>query len=351
MTAAATPRYSAIMHRLRLPKRPPPRTHLLPDALRWDAPAESVGLLLGRRDFLKALGVLLAALAAPVVRVERAVARARGGYFTKKERATLEALVDRLLPPDAASPGAKDLGAARYIENLLTALDGKKPRLFAGGPFSGRTPFPDPKTGMAGHKKPKNAFKKFVAPTRLQDIYWRGELFGTAGVAELVALDAQLGGPKTGLRDHYRSGLAKVDEIAEATKGGGFASLSTPDQDAVVAMLADGAFAPDPRRDGETFFQIVTRHTIEGAFCVPEYGGNASSQGWALVGLEGDNQPLGYSIFSETAGEYVERPDHPMSTPNPDELGPGGTVVPKPISEDGKAVQDFIVLATSIFGE
>jgi gluconate 2-dehydrogenase gamma chain len=310
-----------------------------------------VGLLLGRRDFLKALGVLLAALAAPVVRVERAVARARGGFFTKKERATLEALVDRLLPPDAAGPGAKDLGVARYVESLLTALDGKKARLFAGGPFSGRAPFPDPKTGMAGRKKPRNTFKTFVPPTRLQELYWRGELLGTASVPELAALDAQLGGPKKGLRDHYREGLAKVDEIAEATKGGAFASLAIADQDAVVAMLHDGAFAPDPRRENETFFQIVTRQTIEGAFSAPEYGGNTRARGWALLGLEGDNQPLGFSVFSETAGAYVERPDHPMSTPNPDEVGPGGTVVPKPISDDGQAVQNFIVLATSIFGE
>ena len=41
-----------------------------------------------------------------------------------------------------------------------------------------------------------------------------------------------------------------------------------------------------------------------------------------MLGLEGDDQPLGYSIFSLATDGYVERPDHPMSTPNPDELGP-----------------------------
>ena len=142
-----------------------------------------------------------------------------------------------------------------------------------------------------------------------------------------------------------------VDQVAQATKGAPFASLATADQDAVVDMLAGGAFEPDLRRDGDTFFQIVTRHTIEGAFSAPEYGGNAFGQGWSMIGLEGDSQPLGFSIFSTATGGYVERPDHPMSTANPDEIGPGGAVVPKPISADGKAVQDFIVLATSIFGE
>src|SRR5258705_209618 len=127
------------MSRLRLPKTAHPASRDLPRELRWDAPPPSVGLYLGRRDFLKALGVLLAALAAPAIRVERAIAKARGGFFTKQERAALEALVDRILPPDDGQVGGKGLGVARYIETFLTALDAKrKPRLFAGGPFSGR---------------------------------------------------------------------------------------------------------------------------------------------------------------------------------------------------------------------
>ena len=338
------------MVRLRLPRMPRAPRGALPPELRWDAEAPSVVLLLGRREFLKIAGVVLAALAAPVVRVERAVAKARGGFFTRTERATLEALVDRLLPPDD-TPGARDLGVARYVEGLLTALDRKRARLFAGGPFSGRNPFPDPARGTPGRKRPKNAFKKFVAPNRLQELYWRGELFGTAGIPELAALDAQLGGPKKGLRDVYREGLAKVDQVATATKGAAFAALARADQDAVVDMLADGAFEPDARRDGRTFLQLLVRHTLEGAFAPPEYGGNADGAGWAMLGLEGDSQPLGYSIYSTSAGASVERPDHPMSTPNPDELGPGGVVVPKPLGPEAREIQEFIVFATSIFGE
>jgi hypothetical protein len=337
---------------LRLP-RMPRRTGAarLPAELRWDAPTASAAMLLGRREFLKALGVVLAALATPVVRVERAAARARGGFFTRSERATLAALVDRIVPPDDGTPGGKGLGAARYIETLLTALDRKRAKLFAGGPFSGRNPFPDPKTGAPSRRRPRNRFKRFLPPTRLQELYWRGELFGTAGIPELAAIDAQLGGPKTGLRDLYRTGLAKVDEVAQATKGARFATLPVDDQDAVVAMLDGGAFAPDPRRGGDTFMDVVIRHTLEGCFAPPEYGGNAKLGGWALVGLEGDVQPLGFSIYSEAAGGYVERPDHPMSTANPDEVGPGGIVVPKPLGAEGQRVQDTIVTLTGGFAD
>lgn len=340
------------MSRLRLPKIARPATDALPAELRWDAPTPSVALYLSRRDFLKALGVLLAALAAPMTRVERAVAKARGGFFTKPERATLEALVDRILPPDDGEPGGKALGVVSYIETFLTSLDGRhKTRLFAGGPFSGRNPYPDPKTGAPSRKRPRNSFKKFIPPTRLQELFWRGELFGTAGIPELASLDAQLGGAKTGLRSVYQSGLAKVDDVARATKGTAFASLSTADQDAVLAMLDAGAFAPDPRRGNATFVDLVIRHTLEGAFSPPEYGGNAGLQGWALCGLEGDSQPLGYSIYSAGLDTYVERPDHPMSTANPDELGPGGVVQPKPLSADAQHLQTLISVLTGGFGD
>jgi len=61
-------------------------------------------------------------------------------------------------------------------------------------------------------------------------------------------------------------------------------------------MLDDGAFKPDLRRDADTFIDTLIRHTLEGCFSAPEYGGNTHLHGWELVGLEVDSQPLGYSI-------------------------------------------------------
>jgi len=285
---------------------------------------------------------VLAVLATPLTRVERAVARVRGRFLTAKERKTLGALADRIIPPEPGVPGAKAFGVVDYVDRLLSAFDGQPIRLFAGGPFSGRNPYPDNKTGTPSHHRPRDSFKHFIAPTRLQELFWRGELFGTPSIPELAALDAQYGGPKTGLRDLYRQSLAKVDRVAESVKGAPFAKLSTPDQDTVLQMLDDGAFKPDPRRDGDTFIDTLIRHTLEGCFSAPEYGGNTHLHGWELVGLEGDSQPLGYSIFDQTTNAYVERAGHPMTTANPDEIGPGGTVVPKPLSADGTTVQHTI---------
>jgi hypothetical protein len=341
------------MLRLRFPPREPrqPDPSVLPPELWWDAPQESVALLLSRRQFLRAAAVVLGLLALPFSRAERAWARARGRFFTGSERATLDALCDTIIPPDD-TPGAAALGAGRYIDIMLSAFDGggDKPPIYAGGPFSGRNPYPDNQNGTPSKRRPHNSFKHFVELTRLQELTWRGEILGTANVPELAAFDPQFGAAKKALRDVYRVGLAKVDQVAEAVAGAPFAKLGTTQQVAVFKMLDSGAFMPDPRRGGMTFIDLLIQHTLEGCFSVPEYGGNLRGQGWAMVGLEGDDQPLGYSILSLATGSYVERPDHPMSTPNPDELGPGGTVVPRTLTADGKFIQNSILTTAGLFG-
>jgi hypothetical protein len=342
------------MIRLRLPK-PTPVAHAdspLPPELRWDAPTPTLSLLLNRREFLQAAGLIAAVLTVPVRRAGRAYAIARGRFLTNAEFDTLEALCERIIPADA-DPGAQALGAANYIGRLLSAFDRRRPRIFAGGPFSYRNPFPDFATGTASHRHPHNRFRRFTPLTRLQELNWRAELFGSAAVPELAVLDAQYGGAKIGLQDVYRAGLAKTDQVAQAMFGARFADLAPADQDTVFTALDSGAFAPDTRRGGRTFMDILIQHTLEGCFGAPEYGGNRRKlgrpQGWTMIGIEGDSQPLGYSIFSVAANDYVERPDHPMSTPNPDEVGPGNTVVPQPLSSDGQDIQDTIVLLSGGF--
>lgn len=335
------PRFEAASER---PSRRP-----LPTDLRWDAPPPSVVGHLSRRQFLKAITLALAASAVPFRRVTTVWAATRGRYFTGHERATLAALMDRVIPPDQ-DPGAKLLGAPAYLEKLLTAFDYPVPRLFAGGPFSNRNPLPNPDTGQPTRRRPRNSFKLFIAPTYLQELHWRAELFGSAAVPEAAALDAQFGSALVGLRDLYRSGLKKVDDVAVATFAKPFMRLAGSQQDDVLDLLDAGAFAPDPRRDGKTFMDIVIGHTLEGCFAAPEYGGNRKARGWRMVGVEGDSQPLGYSLFAGATDTYGERADHPLSTPNPDELQ-GTTVVPKPLSADGQKIQASIVFLTNgVFG-
>jgi hypothetical protein len=309
--------------------------------------ARAVRVLLGRREFLKALGASSVLLLAPWTRVERAWAAAKGRFFTKNERATLAALVDTIVPPDE-EPGAAELGAVRYVEGLLTAFDSRTPKLFAGGPFSNRNPFIDFETGTPGRKRPRNAFKKFVPPNRLQALYWRWQIVGTAGLdagerALVEPLDAQLGhGPLVGLRDAYRTGLEQLDALSRSEEGAPFLDLDA-DARARMREAARTGLPNDPRR-GRNFLGLVVQHTMEGIFAAPEYGGNRKLGGWRLAGIEGDSQPLGYALYSRGDDAYHERADHPLSTPNPDEI-----TGPLPLSPVSESVQQLIVAGASLF--
>lgn len=304
--------------------------------------------MVDRREFLKLLGLLSTALAAPAAcRPTLLAPAARGRFFTDAERATLEALCDRILPPDH-EPGARELGAPDYIERLLSAFDFSQPRLFARGPYSGREPHPDPQQGTPSTSFPPDAFADFLPLSRVQELYWRAEVFGADAAGLPPHLVAQRGGALLGLQTVYRDGLAVVNQLSRSVQGSDFALLSPAQQDEMLLRFeAPGVFASDPVR-GRSFLEVVIAHTLEGCFAAPEYGGNRNGAGWRMLGIEGDSQPLGYSIYSIALGGYVERPDHPLTTPNPDEVASDGSLAPRPVGPQGLAVQKNISELTQI---
>jgi hypothetical protein len=309
---------------------------------------QAVTILLSRRRFLQALGAAAVVAATPWTRVTASWAASRGRFFTKRERHALEALTESILPADA-DPGATRLGVVRYIEHLLTAFDSRVPRVYAGGPFSGRQPFIDYESGTPARRRPRDGFKHFVPPTRLQALHWRWQIHGTDGLraaerALVAPLDAQLGGPLPGLRQVYREGLAALDAFSRTREGAAFADLD----DAARARVRDAARASFPvlaRRD-RNFVALVTRHTIEGAFAAPEYGGNRGGLGWRMLRREGDSQPLGYALYSSRDDAYHERPDRPLSTPDPEEVAG-----PLPLSAEADRVIGLIVATGGPLGD
>src|SRR2546421_281561 len=65
-----------------------------------------------------------------------------GATFSAEQRAAMAVLGDWLFPADA-DPGATQLGLLEYVDRLVGAFDFSPPAIFAGGPFSGREPYPD----------------------------------------------------------------------------------------------------------------------------------------------------------------------------------------------------------------
>ncbi len=223
-----------------------------------------------------------------------------GSFFTDAEWRALNALCDAVLPPDDVAGGSA-LGVATYIDTLLRAFDFTPPLIHAGGPFSGRYPFRNAIGGTASTDFPDNEFSHFLPLSRVADRAWRLRIFGSANVPGGGPNDA-LNGPVIGLQDLVKNGIAAA--MAAAT--GPVESLDAEGLDALFGSL-------DPSFTGP-FAELVG----EGALAAPEYGGNAQLAGWKMVHVDGDVQPLGYSIFDESTNTYVERVPVSTADPGPD---------------------------------
>lgn len=213
-------------------------------------------------------------------------------FFSTEERQTLSALADAILPADGSGPGAGALGAATYIETLLTALEFDPPRLFAGGPFSGRRPFPNP-DGTPSTRFPDADFRHFLPLTRVQAHAWRLRLYG--GPAPDSVRPAVIG-----WRDQMRDGLR-----AAMAAGGAVWELKQADLESLLDDLP------------EAFRSLLSTLVLESVFAAPEYGGNRDAAGWRALRYAGDSPPLGYSHFDEAAGLSRERAVEPVSKPDP----------------------------------
>ena len=230
------------------------------------------------------------------------------GFLTDAERRALGALANVILPPDDL-PGGEALGAVSYVERTLTAFDVSPPAIFAGGPYSGRSPFPND-DGTPSSNFPPNDFKNFVPLDRYADAAWRLTIFGSAGLMGGGPNDAVLGAV-VGLRDKIRNGLA----AAEKTAGQPLETLSLADATGIYKSL------------DSDFRDLVYSLVCEGAFSAPEYGGNKNFGGWKLAHFEGDVMPYGFSQYDPAEGVYRELANAPVSFPNP---GPD----PEPVNDD-----------------
>jgi len=177
-------------------------------------------------------------------------------WLTEGEYATLRAACAQMMPPDQDAPGAEEAGVPQYIDGFLGAFSFDPPRIWAGGPTSGR------KGGVAG-------FANFHRLSRLDELAWRTRIEGSQGLPE-----REFNGPVVGLQQRYREGLAALGE--DYTE-------------------VDGKEQRRRLRADEDFCDLLWQHCCEGMYGPPEYGGNRECVGWDYIGYDGDVQPRGYS--------------------------------------------------------
>jgi gluconate 2-dehydrogenase gamma chain len=159
-------------------------------------------------------------------------------YFTADEAQAVEALVDRIIPPDPQTPGGKDAGCGAYIDRQLAGPYGKNEGHFNGGPFQQGTKSQGPQSP--------------VTPAKL-----------------------------------YRKGLAALDKHCRDKFGGKrFAELNDADKDAVLHDL-DKSQVKFANADGKVFFDQILKDTQQGFFADPIYGGNRDMVAWKMIGYPG----------------------------------------------------------------
>ncbi|MHB8438605.1 MAG: gluconate 2-dehydrogenase subunit 3 family protein [Acidimicrobiales bacterium] len=173
-----------------------------------------------------------------------------GVWLDEIEYEVLETACEELVP------GAAAAGVADYIDTLLGAFTFDPPRIFAGGPFSGRA-------GGEG------AFDRFTPLSALQELAWRIRIEGSAGLPA-----REFNGPVQGWQQLYSKGIAALG-----------ADFSTCDHGERIRRL---------RSDAE-FTALLYEHCCQGMYGAPEYGGNRDSIGWRAIGFTGDVQPRGWT--------------------------------------------------------
>jgi gluconate 2-dehydrogenase gamma chain len=159
-------------------------------------------------------------------------------FFTGEEGRTVEALADRIIPPDAKTPGGKDSGCAVFIDRQLAGPYGRQDGLYTRPPF------------LKGAKSQGHQSEK-------------------------------------GPAQEYREWLAALDKSCKAQLGGkAFYELSDAEKDQVLGGLESGGFKLEGV-DGTAFIERAIKDIQMGFFADPIYGGNRDMVAWKMIGYPG----------------------------------------------------------------
>jgi gluconate 2-dehydrogenase gamma chain len=172
-------------------------------------------------------------------------------YFTKEQFELVEAAMERIFPADENGPGAKELGAAYYIDHQLAGAYGVNGKEYRSGPF------------------------------------FKGE-------------------PTQGSQTHlyrwqiYDIGIRGIEDWCKRKYNKRFVELAEAEQDEVLTALQNGEVDTLVGYDPAAFFNLLRTNTLEGVYSDPVYGGNRDMGGWKLKKYPGAQLSYAPYIDQET---------------------------------------------------
>jgi gluconate 2-dehydrogenase gamma chain len=159
-------------------------------------------------------------------------------FFTGPEGRAVEAIADRIIPPDPETPGGKDAGCAVFIDRQMAGPYGRNDGLYNSPPFQKGTKQQGPQS-------------------------------------------------EAGLAQQYRQGLAALDRYCRSKYSNkAFAELADSDKDDVLSGLEHGKVKLEGA-DGAAFFEQVLTDVKQGFFADPIHGGNRDMVAWRMIGFPG----------------------------------------------------------------
>jgi gluconate 2-dehydrogenase gamma chain len=177
-------------------------------------------------------------------------------FFTAEEAATVEAFTARLIPGDAADPGAREACVTTYIDQKLARFETFATPTYFQPPFAAAVkpgqPAPQGTIGVPANALPRYGFQSSLTPQKA-----------------------------------YRQGLAALDRVARRDHGTPFRELGEDEQDELLTRLEAGKVDGFDEPKADAFFAMLQDDANEGMFADPVYGGNRGYAGWRLIGYPG----------------------------------------------------------------
>jgi gluconate 2-dehydrogenase gamma chain len=183
-------------------------------------------------------------------------------FFTPAEAHTVDAISARLIPGTPDDPGAHEAGVVTFIDYLLSFNQGYAESTYTKPPSAkAYVGTPPPEAATANPQEVVYVEKK-----------------------ELVRYGYQ---SSLTPQQEYRMGLGAVDKYAQAKFGAKFVELSEQNQDSILLDMQQDQATGFDKPTATGFFKTLLKHTTQGFFADPAYGGNRNMVGWKLIGYPG----------------------------------------------------------------
>ncbi|WP_138471735.1 gluconate 2-dehydrogenase subunit 3 family protein [Poseidonocella sp. HB161398] len=174
-----------------------------------------------------------------------------------RQRATVTAVFDRLIPADDLGPSASEAGCIEFLDAQLAGRYGAGAALYREGPK------------MAGEDALSQSPQFIATPS-----------------------------------ERYEAGLNALEAWAQKTDGASFADLQPDRKDEILKGMEDGSVELSSEVNTKAFFELLLANVREGYFSDPIYGGNRDMAGWRLIGFPGARYD--YRLYADRTGEKLD---------------------------------------------